>query len=163
MFDSVETLCRELELDPSLTRDEMIRELKRRIVLVHPDKSEGTSDNETEAMELAQLTNALNYLRNRGTSQLVPVTAEQFRALSTEVTSVSSMVEQLRLERSSVENATKEVKKTITRSHRMPQVTAAMLASICVAIIGFSERLSNNPIFGPVLKTGPVLLGVLST
>src|SRR5215469_353821 len=99
MFDSVETLCRELELDPSLTRDEMIRELKRRIVLVHPDKSEAASDNENDAIELAGLTAALNYLRNKGASKLVPVSAEQFRALSTEVTSVSSMVEQLRLER----------------------------------------------------------------
>lgn len=163
MFDSVEALCRELELDPSLTRDEMIRELKRRIVLVHPDKSEGTNDIEADAIELARLTDALNYLRNRGASQLVPASAEQFRALSTEVTNVLSMVEQLRLERSSVENATKDVKKTITRSHRMPQVTAAMLASICVAIVGFSEKISHNPILGPMLKTGPGLLCVLST
>jgi len=153
MFVSIDALRQEFCIEPSLPMDQLIAELKRRRVSIHPDKSDGAFLSSAAELQYTRLSEALEYLEKPVSNELTIQTSTDFHAIKTSVVALESAVEQIRLDRSSQSQVESTLNKEAGKFSKVTQITAGTFAAVFTALLGFSKTIPSNPVLAPIAES----------
>jgi hypothetical protein len=147
MFSSIESICEEFGLQKNLSKGKLRAELKKRIVSIHSDKTGGDFPNEAVKQLYLRMQEAVEFLD--GPTKVNALEKRNPAASALEATAVAQEVPSY-LRGPSYEESVQRTTDSAGRRYRNGWISSGAFAAVCCAILSFSKKLSESPLFSPI-------------
>lgn len=148
MFNSIESICEEFGLPKGLSKSKLRVVLRKRIASIHADKTGGDFPNDAvkqlylrmqEAAKSLDSQTKVNALERRDTAG----GALELRIAALEASNY--------IKDSSYEESAQRAKDSAGRRYRKTMISSGVFAAICGAVLPFSQKITENPLFSPLV------------
>lgn len=159
MFNSLESICEEFGLQKSLSKSKLRAELKRRVASIHSDKTGGDFPNEAVKQLFLRMQKAVEYLDGPPKVNALEKRNPNEGVLEARVAALEASNN---LKNPSYEESAQRTSEGAGRQYRRGWISSGVFAAVCCAILPFSTKLSENPLFSPLLGVFWVRFSVIA-
>lgn len=160
-WNTTDDIARAFDMAPGTDVGSIRTQLRKCISELHPDRSGGSFRSEADKTKYLEATDAIEQLDAwEQTSQaLVPIAhlPAVIAALS-DALAPRNAADSLSLHTAAIEDA----RTRLSRIYAGPKIGSGAFAAVAAFLFGFSDKLSNNPILGPLFSSNAAHLLLLS-
>ena len=144
MYDSLESVCEEFGLPKNLTKAKLRSELKKRAVSIHADKTGGEFPSLAVKQLYLRIQDALAYLDRPTQSNALVKGDPAANALEIRIAALEASKS---YQNQSYEDSALQTAEKAGSRYRGTWITSGVFAAVFAAVIPFSQKLSQNPLF----------------
>lgn len=158
-FNSVKDICKEFNLDESLSIEEIIAELTKIQGTLHPDKGHDICDDDTE--KFTRISNAKKFLRNINTSEKNTSDNDAQLISLSEIKDIIKLVKDIDKNvlyeadtlQNSIKNTSAQIIHNYRKKHLVPKITSAGIAAVVTFLWSFPAMITDHPVINYLSTT----------